>query len=75
MLEYPRIRQYLAGILKIIFVFKTKNVVYVRTWLVIFFIIGGFMQPLYNIGIIGTIALLLLGILWQAFELIKRKLK
>lgn len=58
------------------FVFKTKNVIYTRTVLVGFFVFGYFDLFGYNgfeLGMIATILLLLLGILLQIIEFARRK--
>lgn len=55
------------------FIFKTKEVMYVRTFIVIFFIIGGFFYKAYNWGMIGSIILLSVGIILQIFEFWKRR--
>lgn len=56
------------------FVFKTKNVIYTRTVLVGFFIFGYFSLFGYNgfeLGVIVTIGLLLLGLAMQAAEFVR----
>lgn len=54
------------------FIFKTKEVMYVRTFIVIFFIIGGFFDKVYSWGMISSIILLSVGVILQIFEYAKK---
>lgn len=58
------------------FVFKTKNVIYTRAILVGFFIFGSFSLFGYNcfeLGMIVTIGLLVIGLIIQAIEFMGKK--